>query len=248
VKGRRVSENLIWTLLIAALAAVVIAVAVYRGILLTPAPVPSVEKINPRSPDSRPDNEVPPLGPPAPLVDVSGWGEFVGRAILETVDEDGTDEMFILLEDLTYVDRHGRRWTAKKGLKTNGASIPRFLWTVMGSPMTGAYRRAAFVHDQECVEPTASTADVNKMFYAACRCGGTPDVDARWMFWAVSQYGPRWTFEDGKAVFQVRYMAAPDDAAMRARDFIREHDVPLDELADMNLSEMIREGEKWNLP
>ena len=105
--------------------------------------------------------------------------------------------------------------------------------------MTGAYRRAAFVHDQECIEPTASTLEVNKMFYAACRCGGTPDVDARWMFWAVSQFGPRWTFENGRPVFQARAMAVEDEAASRARDFIRDHDVSLDELADMTLSDMV---------
>jgi len=233
------TRNFGWVVSIGVIGAIVILASVYRGILLTPPPVPEVEKVDPSKPDTTPDEDVREVRPPAPLVDASGWGQFVGRPILATVDEDGADNMFILLEDLTYIDRHGQRWTARKGLETNGASIPRFLWTAMGSPMTGAYRRAAFVHDQECIEPTASTLEVNKMFYAACRCGGTPDVDARWMFWAVSQFGPRWTFENGRPVFQVRAMAVEDEAASRARDFIRDHDVSLDELADMTLSDMV---------
>lgn len=227
------SANL-WTLLTCALVAAGIAVLLYQAIRLTPAPVPHVERI----PSPQTEDQTPHVGPPAPLVEVSGWGRFVGPAKLETVDDEGEDAMFILLEDLTYVDRRGREWTAKKGLKTNGASIPQFLWSVMGSPMTGAYRRAAFVHDQECVEPTASTEEVNKMFYAACRCGGTPDVDARWMYWAVSHFGPSWHFQNGRPVFEMRALAAPEELAMKARGYIRDNDVPLEELAELSPYEM----------
>lgn len=232
-----IAEN-IWGVLAVAFIVVVGGALAYQSIRLTPAPVPHVERIPPPVPPPGPDGPSPHVGPPAPLVEVSGWGRFVGHTRLETVDEDGGDDMFILLEDLTYVDRRGRKWTARKGLKTNGASIPQFLWSVMGSPMTGGYRRAAFVHDQECVEPTASTEEVNKMFYSACRCGGTSDVDARWMYWAVSRYGPRWSFQNGRPVFEVLYQAAPDELAIKARDYIRENNVPLEELSELDLHEM----------
>jgi len=36
---------------------------------------------------------------------------------------------------------------APKGMRTDGASIPRFFWRVVGSPFTGKYRRAAIFHD-----------------------------------------------------------------------------------------------------
>ncbi len=231
-----------WGVLAAVLVVGIGAVLAYQSIRLTRAPVPHVERVPPLGPHPHPDGPSPHVGPPAPLIEVSGWGRFVGQARLETVDEDGEDEMFILMEDLSYVDRHGRRWTAKNGLKTNGASIPQFLWSVMGSPMTGAYRRAAFVHDQECGEPTATTEEVNKMFYSACRCGGTPDVDARWMYWAVSHFGPSWHFQNGKPVFAMRALSAPEELAMKAREYIRDNNVPLEELTELGPYEMFDEN------
>jgi len=33
------------------------------------------------------------------------------------------------------------------GMRTDGASIPRFFWRLIGGPMTGRYRQAAVVHD-----------------------------------------------------------------------------------------------------
>jgi len=36
---------------------------------------------------------------------------------------------------------------APQGMITDGASIPRYFWRVIGSPFTGKYRRAAVFHD-----------------------------------------------------------------------------------------------------
>jgi len=37
--------------------------------------------------------------------------------------------------------------TCPAGTRTDGASIPRFFWRLIGPPMTGPYRKAAVVHD-----------------------------------------------------------------------------------------------------
>ena len=37
--------------------------------------------------------------------------------------------------------------TAPAGTRTDGASIPRFFWRIIGPPMTGRYRQAAVIHD-----------------------------------------------------------------------------------------------------
>lgn len=57
----------------------------------------------------------------------------------------------------------------------DGTSIPRALWTLVGSPFTGDYRRAAIVHDKACVDAPGDHAArrlADKMFYHACREGG----------------------------------------------------------------------------
>jgi hypothetical protein len=36
---------------------------------------------------------------------------------------------------------------APEGMITDGASIPRLFWRLIGSPFTGKYRRAAIIHD-----------------------------------------------------------------------------------------------------
>ena len=51
-----------------------------------------------------------------------------------------------LVEDFTFV-YEGRVYTIKRGFWFDGASIPRFLWRAVGSPMTGKYYLAALVHD-----------------------------------------------------------------------------------------------------
>lgn len=81
----------------------------------------------------------------------------------------------ILEEDFSYTDPRGRIWLAPKGSCINGATMPRFLWSVLGSPFTGKYRRASVVHDvgvgelcnSDVSKPERKRAD--RMFYHACR-------------------------------------------------------------------------------
>ena len=57
---------------------------------------------------------------------------------------DGRD--FMLQEDFTVLcDDH--TYTAPKDSVTDGASVPRLLWRVVGSPFTGKYRGPAVIHD-----------------------------------------------------------------------------------------------------
>ena len=53
---------------------------------------------------------------------------------------------YCLLESVT-VEANGYKITVKAGLVFDGASIPRSLWSLVGSPFTGGYTRAALVHD-----------------------------------------------------------------------------------------------------
>ncbi|MBN8848775.1 MULTISPECIES: DUF1353 domain-containing protein [unclassified Sphingomonas] len=85
--------------------------------------------------------------------------------------ERGPDRNMVLLEDFWFIDRKGRKWSAARSSRISGASIPKPLWTIVGSPHTGDYRRASIVHDIAC-EEAGSRRQADKMFYDACREGG----------------------------------------------------------------------------
>lgn len=96
-------------------------------------------------------------------------------------DPKASDRYMRLTREFWYDDPKGKRWVAPINMKTDGASIPRALWTLVGSPFTGDYRRAALVHDQACVDVSngiGSRRAADRMFYHACRDGGCSIRDA----------------------------------------------------------------------
>jgi hypothetical protein len=48
----------------------------------------------------------------------------------------------ILVTELRYTDPKDEVWVAPAGSVTDGASIPRYLWSLMGGPFEGQYRNA----------------------------------------------------------------------------------------------------------
>jgi hypothetical protein len=98
------------------------------------------------------------------------------------------DRRMQLLREFTYTDPDGRTWTAPNEMKTDGASIPPALWSFVGSPFTGPYRRAAIVHDAACDDDggdDVKRATADKMFYFACLCGGCSDKQAELLYAGV---------------------------------------------------------------
>lgn len=149
-------------------------------------------------------------------------GQFVGRVAAVWLDDGRTME---LLEDFQYLSSSAKAWDAPKGSTVNGASIPRLLWSLIGSPFTGPYRHASVVHDVACDRKSETWAQVHRMFYDACLCGGTEPVLAKTMYGAVYHYGPRWD-ADGRA-FTPR---APEQQFTELERFIEEQNPTLDEI------------------
>ena len=68
-----------------------------------------------------------------------------------------SDRKMQMLADFSFIDPAGVVWLTPKGYVVDGASIPRALWTLLGSPYTGDYRRASIVHDKACDDASGST-------------------------------------------------------------------------------------------
>ena len=105
-----------------------------------------------------------------------GHGTFSGKPEAIWLTEDGTEDRDMeLLKKFSFTDPDAREWVAPAGAVIDGASIPRALWAVVGSPYTGDYRRASVVHDVACVEAgddAKKRREADRMFFHACRAGG----------------------------------------------------------------------------
>jgi hypothetical protein len=119
---------------------------------------------------------------------------FSGDPVTQWLTEYGADRRMKMLEDFWFVDGAGKRWIAPKGAIINGASIPEPLWSSVGSPYTGEYRRASIVHDVACDDPNVSRDAADDMFYEACLAGGCTLLQAKLLYagvrvgtWAASR-------------------------------------------------------------
>ena len=117
------------------------------------------------------------------------YGEFIGDVISKWLDD---GRLMELTEDFSYVDPGGRRWSAPKGSKVDGASIPRVLWTAIGGPFEGQYRKASVLHDVACALKKDPWEQVHRMFYDAMLCAGVGQTRALAMYGVVHKFGPRW--------------------------------------------------------
>jgi hypothetical protein len=105
-----------------------------------------------------------------------GHGTFSGEPETTWLTQEGTpDRLMKMLQPFSFTDPSSKVWRAPTGSLIDGASIPRALWTVVGSPYTGDYRRASIVHDVACDDaggdPKKRRA-ADRMFFHACRAGG----------------------------------------------------------------------------
>ena len=67
------------------------------------------------------------------------------------------------------------------GFKTDGASIPKVVWSLVGSPWTGKYTKAAMVHDYLYRIRIYSRKRSDLIFYQAMKILGVP----LWKRWAM---------------------------------------------------------------
>jgi hypothetical protein len=112
-------------------------------------------------------------------------GQFSGNPKTMWLADRGDDREMQVIEDFWYLDAAGRRWDVAAGTVINGASIPRTLWSSVGSPYTGNYRRAALVHDAAVGREGVLRSEADGMFHAACLAGGCSQLQAKLLYAGV---------------------------------------------------------------
>jgi hypothetical protein len=89
-------------------------------------------------------------------------------------------------------------YSAPAGMKTDGASIPRFFWRLIGDPMNPQFIRAAVIHDAACERCLygfdGSSRDAADLFGALLRDAGVSGWKVASMVTVVKRFGPQWKF------------------------------------------------------
>ena len=121
----------------------------------------------------------------------SKWGYYSGDPILKWNPDGRT---MTVMTELSYTDPHGVIWDAPAGSVTDGASIPRYLWSLIGGPFEGQYRNASVLHDVAYEKHNRPWQDCDRMFYYAMRCSGVNAAQAKTMYYALYKFGHHWKF------------------------------------------------------
>ena len=149
------------------------------------------------------------------------WGFYNGEPVTKWNPDGRT---MTLLTELRYTDPKGNVWVAPIGSVVDGASIPRYLWSVMGGPFEGRYRNASVLHD-------VAYGDKKRPW------------QAKTMFYALYRFGHHWKFPikrakpvkfDGQLVARAepipRAIPVNPTEINEARDWIQNADPSLEQI------------------
>jgi len=75
---------------------------------------------------------------------------------LDFVHRVGGVDTFVVTDPISYSNGLGETQTVPVGTQTDGATIPRILWGIVGHPLMSSYVKAAVVHDYHCTQAWAS--------------------------------------------------------------------------------------------
>jgi hypothetical protein len=117
--------------------------------------------------------------------------KFYGEILLKPID----GVLMELQQPFGFIDGRNRKWEVPAKYRTDGASIPRPLWSIIGSPFTGNYLAAAIIHDFYCDLKSRDWRDVHSAFFDAMVANKVDTVQAKIMYYAVYRFGPRWVVD-----------------------------------------------------
>ena len=100
------------------------------------------------------------------------------------------EKVFILSEDKT-VESLGYSVTVKKGFDFDGASIPKWLWSIYGSPLNGNYVVASLIHDGLYASQKVSKSISDRIFLDIMKQSNVGYIKRTSMYLAVKMFGGR---------------------------------------------------------
>ena len=98
------------------------------------------------------------------------------------------ENVFVLSEDKT-VESLGYSVTVKKGFDFDGASIPKWLWSIYGSPLNGNYLVASLIHDGLYASQKVSKSVSDKIFFDIMKQSNVGYIKRTSMYLAVEMFG-----------------------------------------------------------
>lgn len=116
---------------------------------------------------------------------------FYGEILLKPLD----GVMMEVQQPFGFIDARNRKWEVPAKYHTDGASIPRALWSIIGSPFTGNYLAAAIIHDFYCDLKSRDWRDTHSVFFDAMIANKVDNIQAKIMYFAVYRFGPRWVVD-----------------------------------------------------
>ncbi|MEY9605321.1 ribosome-binding protein aMBF1 (putative translation factor) [Bradyrhizobium japonicum] len=119
-----------------------------------------------------------------------GSSKFIGKSSFRFL-EDGRGVQAI--EGFQFQDSKGVLWEVPRGQVTDGAAIPRSLWSVVGSPLSGEFIASSALLDRYTADRTRPREQVLQMYREALIASGVSEVKATLFYNAVSSFGPNWT-------------------------------------------------------
>ena len=100
------------------------------------------------------------------------------------------ENLFILSKDKT-VESLGYSVTVKKGFDFDGASIPKWLWSIYGSPLNGDYVVASLIHDGLYASQKLSKKLSDKIFLDVMKQSKVGYIKRTSMYLAVKLFGAK---------------------------------------------------------
>ena len=108
--------------------------------------------------------------------------KFVGKVVLELIDNIEFDHKLMLVSDFGYQDAQNKLWLVPKGEIIDGYSIPPQLQPLITSPSVTEYRKASVVHDAFSRRKMEPWREVDRMFYAAILTEGLSTGEAKLLY------------------------------------------------------------------
>lgn len=91
---------------------------------------------------------------------------------------------------IVFCDHNSNWWIVPRGFSTDGQSVPRPLWVIVGHPLETESLRAACLHDRYYKKPDGRKRDqIDRMFYEALIADGVNFAEAKAKYRAVRWFG-----------------------------------------------------------